>query len=96
MTPAPQDPSPETPIDAGWVLRQAVVLHEAVMAAGAWAVAKSVLDLIGKHVDVQAFRDQPPGPGEAEALDEAEIEARIRVHEARRAHEARRGDGDAP
>lgn len=50
--------SEQTGIDAAWVLRKAVELHESAMAAGAYAPAKGALELIGKHINVQAFREQ--------------------------------------
>ncbi len=50
--------SEQTGIDAAWVLTKAVELHEHAMAAGAFAPAKGALELIGKHINVQAFREQ--------------------------------------
>lgn len=50
--------SEQTGIDAAWVLQKAVELHKQAMAAGAFAPAKGALELVGKHVDVQAFREQ--------------------------------------
>jgi phage terminase small subunit len=50
--------SEQTGIDAAWVLQKAVILHEKAMAEGAYAPAKGALELIGKHINVQAFREQ--------------------------------------
>jgi phage terminase small subunit len=69
---APVEPAE---VDAAWVLRKAVALHEKAMEAESFAVAKSALDLIGKHVAVQAFRE---GDGASLAgLSDAELEERI-------------------
>lgn len=66
-------------IDAAWVLKKAVILHEKAMKAGAYASAKGALDLIGKHVEVQAFREQVQHSGRVEFanLSDEELEARI-------------------
>jgi phage terminase small subunit len=71
-------------IDAAWVLRKASELHDKALKAGALSVAKGALDLIGKHVDVQAFRDQVNHTGliEYKNLSDEEIEARIAAHQA--------------
>jgi phage terminase small subunit len=75
--------SERTKIDADWVLRKAVELHDKAMADGAYAPAKGALDLIGKHVDVQAFRDQMHHTGriEYQNLSDEEVAARIAAHE---------------
>jgi hypothetical protein len=51
------------------------------------SVAKGALDIIGKHVDVQAFREQIQHSGliEYKNLSDEEIAARIAAHEAARA-----------
>lgn len=74
----------KTAIDAAWVLEKAATLHAEAMAAKSYAAAKGALDLIGKHVDVQAFREQIQHSGliEYRDLSDEEIEARIRAHEA--------------
>lgn len=66
-------------IDAAWVLKKAVALHEKALGAGAYASAKGALDLIGKHVEVQAFREQVQHSGRIEFanLSDDELEARI-------------------
>jgi phage terminase small subunit len=66
-------------IDAAWVLKKAVTLHEKAMEAKAYASAKGALDLIGKHVEVQAFREQVQHSGRIEFanLSDEELEARI-------------------
>lgn len=77
-------------IDAAWVLKKAVVLHEKAMEAGAYSSAKGALDLIGKHVEVQAFREQMHHSGRIEYanLSDEEIAARIAAYEAERASRA--------
>lgn len=55
-----QERSKRVQIDADYVLRQAVKLHEKCMSEdsfNATAAARS-LELVGRHVGVQAFRDQ--------------------------------------
>jgi len=51
----------ETKIDAAWVLRKSVKLHDRCMAPGEEfnaSGAGKALDLIGKHVDVQAYSEK--------------------------------------
>lgn len=74
-------------IDAAWVLSKAAILHEKAMEAKAYSAAKGALDLIGKHVEVQAFREQIQHSGliEYKNLSDEEINARIAAHEATRA-----------
>lgn len=51
----------ETRIDAAWVLRKSVELHNRCVAPGeefTAAGAGKALDLIGKHVDVQAYSEK--------------------------------------
>lgn len=53
--------SEETRIDAAWVLRKSVELHNRCMVEGEGftaAGAGKALDLIGKHVDVQAYSEK--------------------------------------
>lgn len=65
--------SEKTQIDAEWVLRQAVKVHERCMQGepiidreggftGEWkfehAGANKALEIVGKHVDVQAFKER--------------------------------------
>jgi phage terminase small subunit len=52
--------SERTKIDADWVLRQAVKLHERCMDEGVFnpAGAAKALELVGKHVGVQAFKEK--------------------------------------
>jgi len=66
-------------IDAAWVLKKAVALHDKAMEAGAFASAKGALEIVGKHVEVQAFRDQIHHSGRVEFanLSDEELEARI-------------------
>jgi hypothetical protein len=75
-------------IDAAWVLEKAADLHDKALAAGAFSAAKGALDLIGKHVDVQAFREQINHSGliEYKNLSDEEITARIAAHEVARGH----------
>lgn len=74
-------------IDAAWVLEKAVDLHEKAKAANAFAPAARALELVGKHVEVQAFREQLNHTGmiEYRNLSDEEIAARIAAHEAARA-----------
>ena len=81
--------SEETAIDAAYVLRQAVKLHERCMSEiepdaveGVFkfnaAGAAKALELVGKHVGVQAFRDQiglsdPNGGPVAMTLDTSKL-----------------------
>ena len=44
--------------DADWVLREARVLYARAMDDGSLSVALKALEIIGKHAEVQAFRDQ--------------------------------------
>lgn len=73
-----------TAVDAAWVLNQAVELYRDAKTEKAHSAAKGVLELIGKHVDVQAFRDQVQHSGliEYKNLSDEEIAARIAAHEA--------------
>jgi phage terminase small subunit len=73
-------------IDAAWVLRKAAELHDKALKEKQLSVAKGALDLIGKHVDVQAFREQVEHRGliEYKNLSDEEIAARIAAHEAER------------
>lgn len=50
--------SEKTGLDAEWVLLETKALYEAAMASGRLAVALRALEVIGKHVNVQAFREQ--------------------------------------
>lgn len=52
---AKQKRSKETKINAEWVLKQSVALHELALKREELSVAKSALDLVGKHVGVKAF-----------------------------------------
>jgi phage terminase small subunit len=73
-------------IDAAWVLQKAAELHTKALEEKQLSVAKGALDLIGKHVDVQAFREQMQLSGliEYKNLSDEEIAARIAAHEAER------------
>jgi phage terminase small subunit len=73
-------------IDAAWVLKKAAELHDKALEEKQLSVAKGALDIIGKHVDVQAFREhvQHSGLIEYKNLSDEEIEARIAAHEAAR------------
>lgn len=75
-------------IDAAWVLRKAAELHDKALKEKQLSVAKGALDIIGKHVDVQAFREQVQHSGliEYKNLSDEEIAARIAAHEAARAN----------
>lgn len=74
-------------IDAAWVLQKASELHDKALETKQLSVAKGALDLIGKHVDVQAFREQIQHSGliEYKNLSDEEIDARIAAHEVARA-----------
>lgn len=76
----------KTVIDAAWVLNRAAELHATALKEKQLSVAKGALDLIGKHVDVQAFREQVEHRGliEYKNLSDEEIAARIAAHEASR------------
>jgi hypothetical protein len=76
----------KTAIDAAWVLKKAAELHAKALEEKQLSVAKGALDLIGKHVDVQAFREQMQFSGliEYKNLSDEEIAARIAAHEADR------------
>jgi hypothetical protein len=76
----------KTAIDAAWVLEKAAELHTKALEEKQLAVAKGALDIIGKHVDVQAFREQINHSGliEYKNLSDEEIAARIAAHEAAR------------
>jgi phage terminase small subunit len=78
----------KTSIDAAWVLTKAAELHARALKEKQLSVAKGALDLIGKHVDVQAFREQVQHSGliEYKNLSDEEIAARIAAHEAARAN----------
>ena len=74
-------------IDAAWVLKKAVELHEKCLKENAFPAAKGALELIGKHKEVQAFREQIEHSGlvEYRNLSDEEIAARIAAHENARA-----------
>lgn len=78
--------SEKTVIDAAWVLNRAAELHTKALEEKQLSVAKGALDIIGKHVDVQAFREQVQHSGliEYKNLSDEEITARIAAHEAER------------
>lgn len=50
--------SAETAIDARWVLLRAVEMHQACKDAKDSTNALRALDIVGKHVDVQAFKER--------------------------------------
>lgn len=66
-------------IDAAWVLEQAVALHTAAIAAKAFPVAARALELVGKHIDVQAFKERVEHGGRIEYsnMSDEELDARI-------------------
>lgn len=66
-------------IDAAWVLKRAVELHDAAMIEKAFAAAKGALELVGKHIDVQAFKDRVEHGGRVEYtnMSDEELDARI-------------------
>jgi phage terminase small subunit len=66
-------------VDAAWVLNRAVELHNKALEAKAFSVAKGALDIIGRHVDVQAFREQIQHSGSVElkSLTDEQLEAKI-------------------
>jgi phage terminase small subunit len=70
-------------IDAAWVLQKAAELHTKALEEKQLSVAKGALDIIGKHVDVQAFRENLHHSGliEYRDLSDEEIAARIAAHE---------------
>lgn len=73
----------KTAIDAAWVLKKAVELHDKCLENNAYPAAKGALELIGKHKEVQAFREQIEHSGliEYRDLSDEEIAARIAAHE---------------
>lgn len=50
--------SDKTAIDAAWVLREAADVYKAAREADRLPEALRALELVGKHVDVEAFRNQ--------------------------------------
>lgn len=69
-------------IDALWVLNEAVELFNLAKnqaqtnpSASAIAAAKGVLDTIGKHVDIQAFRDRIEHTGDVQMIHTIELVA---------------------
>lgn len=76
---ATADRSEETKIDAAWVLKQAKKLHESAFEAKAYAAAKGALDLIGKHIDVQAFRELMHHSGRVEYVNMSDEELTARI-----------------
>lgn len=77
----------KTAVDAAWVLKKAVDLHDKALEDKVYAAAKGALELIGKHVDVRAFREHVEHSGliEYRDLSDEEIAARIAAHEEERA-----------
>jgi len=45
-------------IDSAWVLKKAVELHKITLKDKAYSAAKGSLELVGKHVAVQAFSER--------------------------------------
>jgi len=56
-------------VDSDWVLSQAVKIYEGAWAKNDFKAALRALEMIGKHVDVQAFNQRV----ELEPVDHAEI-----------------------
>jgi phage terminase small subunit len=50
--------SQETAIDAAWVLTEARKVYEAAMGKDSLPAALKALEIMGKHVNVQAFKEQ--------------------------------------
>lgn len=48
----------QTGIDAAWVLKEAREVYMAAKDGGQLPAALRALEIVGKHVDVQAFRDR--------------------------------------
>lgn len=44
-------------IDADWVLRKSMELHDRTVETGNDTVTAKAIELVGKHVNIQAFRD---------------------------------------
>jgi hypothetical protein len=76
----------EVAIDAQWVLDRSRELYLKALEEKQLSVAKGTVELIGKNVLVQAFRDQIQHSGtiEYKNLSDEEILARISAHEAAR------------
>lgn len=66
-------------IDAAYVLKQAVKLHEKCMANNENGTAARALELVGKHVSVKAFQERIDHSGRIEYSDvtEEELDARL-------------------
>jgi len=75
---AMQQRSAQARIDSGWVLSQAIKLYEMAWERSDLRTALRALEMIGKHVDVQAFKERV----EVEKVDHAAIlEERIAAAE---------------
>lgn len=70
-------------VDAAYVLRQAVKLHEKCLNENENNTAARALELIGKHKSVQAFKEfiEHSGRIEYANISDEELEARIAAHE---------------
>jgi phage terminase small subunit len=73
-------------IDAQWVLDRSRELYDLAVKEKQLGVAKGTVELIGKHVMVQAFKDRVEHSGtiEYKNLSDEEIAARIAAHEVAR------------
>ncbi len=69
----------KTAIDAAWVLKKAVELHDKALEKEAYPAAKGALELIGKHVDVQAFKERVEHGGRIEYVDLSDDELNSRI-----------------
>lgn len=68
----------QTGIDAAYVLRQAVKLHERCMVNGEGfnaAAAARALELVGKHVNIQAFKENVGLTGSLKVTHEEALDA---------------------
>ena len=48
----------EVKVDAAWVLKKSIALHDLCIEAGQYSTAAKALDTVGKHVNVQAFSEK--------------------------------------
>lgn len=73
--------SEKTKIDAVWVLTKAVALHELAIKKEELSPAARALELVGKHVDVQAFKERVEH-GVTDDLADVLAKARLRAAKA--------------
>lgn len=56
-------------IDADWVLRKAAESHDRAVTNGDERAAQGALQLVGKHVNVQAFKERVEVTGDSELME---------------------------